>query len=60
MLSEHPRLGTKRDEIRHELRSLTEGHNVIFYRIADTGIQIIRVLHTSQDAARAFDQTDEH
>jgi toxin ParE1/3/4 len=56
VLREQPRIGTKRDDIRPDMRSITEGSYVIFYRIVDSGIQIIRVLHTSMDALSAFKQ----
>jgi toxin ParE1/3/4 len=54
VLLEQPRMGTKRDEIESDLRSVTEGKYVIFYRILLNGIEIARVLHTSQDMNQAF------
>jgi toxin ParE1/3/4 len=56
VLLDQPRIGTKRDDIRPDMRSITEGNYAIFYRVVDSGIQIIRVLHTSMDAVRAFKQ----
>lgn len=53
-LLDQPRMGKKRDDIEPNLRSVTEGNYVIFYRIVPDGIQIVRVLHTAQDARRAF------
>ncbi|HEY9713881.1 MAG TPA: type II toxin-antitoxin system RelE/ParE family toxin, partial [Chroococcales cyanobacterium] len=41
VLVEQPRIGRKRGEIHADLRSLTEGKYVIFYRIIADGIQII-------------------
>ncbi len=54
VLLDQPRMGTKRDEIEPDLRSVTEGSYVIFYRILPDGIEIARVLHTSQDMNQAF------
>ena len=56
VLLDQPRIGTKRDDIRPDMRSITEGNYAIFYRVVDSSIQIIRVLHTSMDAVRAFKQ----
>ena len=56
VLLDQPRIGTKRDDIRQDMRSITEGNYAIFYLVLDSGIQIIRVLHTSMDAVRAFKQ----
>lgn len=53
-LLDHPRMGTKRGDLLPDLRSLTEGNYVIFYRIVGDAIQIARILHASQDAKRAF------
>ncbi len=56
-LLDHPRMGMKRDDLKPGLRSVTEGNYVIFYRVVPDGIQVVRVLHTSQDAKRAFAET---
>jgi len=53
-LLDQPRMGTNRDEIEPNLRSVTEGNYVIFYRILPDGIEVARVLHTSQDVKGAF------
>jgi toxin ParE1/3/4 len=57
VLLDQPRMGTKRDEIEPDLRSVTEGNYVIFYRILPDGIEIARVLHTSQDVNQTFAET---
>ena len=49
LLSEQPELGKKRDEIRLELRSLVHESHVIFYRVLNNRVRIIRVLHGSRD-----------
>lgn len=57
-LIDQPRMGTKRDDIEPNLRSVTEGNYVIFYRIVADGIEIVRVLHSARDIERTF-QTPE-
>ncbi len=49
MLAHSPRLGRKRDELAHGLRSFPVGSYVIFYRVAHNGVEIIRVLHGARD-----------
>lgn len=56
VLVDQPRIGTKRSDIYPDLRSLTEGNYVIFYRIIPSEIQIVRILHAAQDAKRAFQE----
>ncbi len=58
-LVDHPRMGMKRDEIQPGLRSLAEGSYIIFYRSDAGGIQVVRVLHGSRDAQRAFAQSSQ-
>lgn len=58
-LLDQPRMGTKRDDLKPEMRSITEGNYVIFYRIVPDGIQILRVLHAAQDAKKAFAEAEQ-
>ena len=53
-LIENPSLGKSRPEIREGLRSLPYEHHTVFYRIMDTHIRIVRVLHSSRDMPRHF------
>ncbi|NIV43176.1 MAG: type II toxin-antitoxin system RelE/ParE family toxin [Candidatus Dadabacteria bacterium] len=46
---ESPELGIKREEIRQGLRSIVYEKHVIFYRVMNDTIRIIRVLHGSRD-----------
>lgn len=48
----HPEMGRERVEIRHGLRSLIFEHHVIFYRLHDDYVRIVRVLHKSCDMPR--------
>lgn len=45
----NPDLGKKRDEIKIGLRSLPKNSHVIFYRLMEDSIRIVRVLHGSRD-----------
>lgn len=49
LLSEQPQLGKARNEIRNELRSFIHERHVIFYRVMDKRVRIIRILHGSRD-----------
>ncbi len=47
-----PALGKKRDDLRPGCLSYPAGRHIIFYRCADKGIEIIRILHDSMDTHR--------
>jgi toxin ParE1/3/4 len=44
-VAQHPYSGLRRDDIGPGIRCLVAGQYLILYRIADDGIEIIRVLH---------------
>lgn len=44
-----PSAGRKRDEIKAGYRSVTEGDYVIFYRLADNSVEVLRVWHGKRD-----------
>jgi toxin ParE1/3/4 len=48
-LRDNPLLGRERKDIRDGLRSIPYGSHIIFYRIVDTQIRVVRVLHASRD-----------
>ena len=48
-LAQRPHTGRERPEIKSGYRSLTEGNHVIFYRVGDSGIDILRILHGRMD-----------
>lgn len=48
-LAANPGLGRKRDEIRNGLRSFVKGSHTIFYRVLESHIRIVRILHGSRD-----------
>lgn len=45
MLLRHPKSGRTRDEIRRGYRCLPIENHVVFYRIVDNDIEIVRILH---------------
>jgi toxin ParE1/3/4 len=49
ILSAYPELGRARDELREELRSHPVENYIIFYRIADDDVLILRVLYGRRD-----------
>lgn len=51
-LAEAPHLGTSCDLIRPGYRRRKADHHMIYYRPADYGVAIIRILHERMDAPR--------
>lgn len=56
-LSNNPQLGRQRTEIREGLRSITPNSHVVFYRIIEKRIRIVRVLHSSCDLPSLANKT---
>ena len=50
----NPQLGKKREEIKQDLYSFPKDNHIIFYRILDNHIRIVRVLHGSRDIPKYF------
>jgi len=50
----NPQIGKKRDEIKQGLYSFPKDNHIIFYRILDNHIRIVRVLHVSRDVPKYF------
>jgi toxin ParE1/3/4 len=48
-LARNPYIGRRRDDLRSDLRSFPVGQYVIFYRIRDEDVVILRVLRGSRD-----------
>lgn len=51
-LLEYPELGRDRPDIRAGLRSIPHDSHIIFYRILDDRVRIIRILHANRDIPR--------
>jgi toxin ParE1/3/4 len=52
LLTDRPGIGRKRNEIKLNMRSATEGEYVIFYRALPDGIEIVRVIHSKRDLGK--------
>jgi toxin ParE1/3/4 len=55
LIRERPTAGASRDEIRPGYRSLTSGRHVIFDRVTEDAIEIVRILHANMDLHRHLD-----
>jgi toxin ParE1/3/4 len=55
-LEASPMLGSKRDDLLPGMRYLIEGSYVIFYRIHQDTVEILRVLHGARDFPVLFQQ----
>jgi toxin ParE1/3/4 len=53
-LAQQPLMGRLRPEIEEGIRSFAVEFHLIFYIILDDGIELVRVLHGSQDIATAW------
>jgi toxin ParE1/3/4 len=49
LLGENPYLGRRREELRRGYRGFPVGQYVIFYRVAEPGVRIVRILHGRRD-----------
>ena len=50
----NPKMGRARDELRPGLRSIVVGDYLLFYRVTDDAVEIVRFLHGSRDLRAAF------
>jgi toxin ParE1/3/4 len=55
LIRERPTAGAPRDEIRPGYRSLSIGRHVIFYRLTEDAVEIVRILHGNMDLHRHLD-----
>jgi toxin ParE1/3/4 len=53
-LAQFPFIGTDRDELMPDLRSLPVGNYLIFYMPIEDGIVVVRVLHGMRDVDALF------
>ena len=54
LLGENPRAGRRRDELRPSYRSFPTGEYLIFYRITEPGVCVMRVVHGRRDLEALF------
>ena len=55
-LEEYPLGGRARDEVRPGLRSLRTGTYIVFYRVADGAVQLVRLLDARRDLEDIFEE----
>ena len=58
LLSDYPYLGVARPRFGADIRSLVVPNSdyIIFYRPIDDGVEVLRVVHGSQDLGKLFQQ----
>jgi toxin ParE1/3/4 len=54
LLSQYPRMGRARDDLRPGLRCLAVGQYVIVYTVEDQEVEILHVFHGRQDIERGL------
>jgi toxin ParE1/3/4 len=59
VLAEWPHSGRARDELFRGVRSIVVDPYVVFYRVGNSAIEIIRVLHGRRDVDAIFSRTRE-
>ena len=55
-LLEFSQIGKERNDLLIGLRSFPAGKYIIFYQETDSGIEIVRVIHSSRDVRQIFDE----
>ncbi|OIO71150.1 MAG: plasmid stabilization protein ParE [Zetaproteobacteria bacterium CG1_02_53_45] len=55
-LAGNPALGKNRDEVSEGYLSFPEGRHVIFYRLDEDGIEVIAIVHQSEDIDTHFSE----
>ncbi|MCI0491204.1 MAG: type II toxin-antitoxin system RelE/ParE family toxin [Blastocatellia bacterium] len=58
-LANLPQIGRSREELAAGLRSFPVARHLIFYRIIDDGVEIVRILHGAQNIKRIFASENE-
>ena len=53
-LAQYPEFGRTRDELYINARSFPVEKHIIFYRVAQTGIEVARILHQRMDLSKHF------
>ena len=54
-LANNPQMGAARDDLLPHLRAWSVGKYVIFFRPADDGIEVVRVVHGARDYGKLFE-----
>ena len=53
-LAQYPEFGRQRDELYTDARSFPIEKHIVFYRIANHGIEVARILHQRMDPSKHF------
>ncbi len=53
-LFEMPERGAMRDDVQKGMRMLVEGKHLIFYRVLEGRVEVVRVIHGSRDLTKIF------
>jgi toxin ParE1/3/4 len=56
VLDDHPLAGRARDEIRPGLRCMVASPHIVFYRVIDDAVEIVRVIDGRRDIDEIFDE----
>ncbi|MGH9855408.1 MAG: type II toxin-antitoxin system RelE/ParE family toxin [Blastocatellia bacterium] len=56
LLSQHPLIGRRKDDLIIDLRSFAVRDYLIFYQPIEDGIEVIRILHSSRDIESEFER----
>ena len=55
LLADKPGSGRRREELAPGIQSFPFGRYIIFYRVVNSAIEIVRVLHGARDIERLFE-----
>jgi|ERR1051325_11689568 toxin ParE1/3/4 len=55
-LAKTPEIGRKRDDLMKSLRNFPVGHYIIFYRLLQEDVEIVRILHGRQNIESIFSE----
>jgi len=58
ILGQHPFAGRARDEIRPNLRSIRARAHIVFHRVDERAVEVVRVLHGRRDIEAVFSASD--
>jgi toxin ParE1/3/4 len=53
-LFDMPERGTMRDDVQNGMRMLVEGNYLIFYRVFEGQVEVLRVIHGARDLTKIF------
>jgi toxin ParE1/3/4 len=59
LLSQFPRSGPSRDDLRPGIRSSLAGEFVIFYRVSEYSVEVLRILHGRSDIETLFSEPEQ-